>query len=274
MKVSVIIPVYNEEKVIGECVSSLKKQSAKDFEIIVIDDGSYDSTLEILQKFDVRIFKQNHHGPGVARNLGAKHAKGKILVFVDADMTFDSNFLRNLCKPIQENKSNGTFSKEEYVSNWDNIWSLCWNINSNLPPKRRLPLDYPDTQKVFRAILKSEFDKVHGFSKRGYTDDYTLSEKLGYEAQLAHGAIFYHRNPDDLSEAFKQAKWIGKREYKLGIFGALFAFLRASLPLSLIIGVYKSIKYSTFEFVIFKVIYDFGIEEGILEMIFTRKLSK
>src|SRR5258708_40324123 len=100
MKVSVIIPVYNEEEVIGECLSSLKKQSAKDFEIIVVDDGSYDSTLEILQAFDVRIFKQNHHGPGVARNLGAKHAKGKILVFVDADMTFDRDFVKNLSKPI------------------------------------------------------------------------------------------------------------------------------------------------------------------------------
>src|SRR5258706_12770209 len=248
MLISVIIPVFNEEKVIGECLDSLKLQSLKGFEIIVVDDGSTDSTLEIAKKFDAKIFEQNHHGPGVARNLGAKHAKGKILVFVDADMTFESNFLRNLCKPIQKNKIKGTFSKEEYVSNWDNVWSLCWNINSNLPSKRRLPLNYPDTQKVFRAILKSEFDRVHGFSKGGYTDDYTLSHKLGYEAVAAPNAIFYHKNPDNLSEAYNQAKWIGKREYKLGILGAVVAFLRASFPISLIIGIYKSLKFSVYEF--------------------------
>src|SRR5258708_287940 len=104
----------------------------------------------------------------MASNLGAKQAKGKILVFVDADMTFHPNFLQKLIEPILKEKAQGTFSKDEYVSNWENIWAKCWNINEGLPPKRRLPLSKPNHQKVFRSILKSEFDRVGGFSKGGY----------------------------------------------------------------------------------------------------------
>lgn len=279
MLISVIIPTYNEEKNISDCVLSLRKQKEKNFEIIVVDDGSLDNTVKILKSLKVKFFGQKHQGPAFARNLGAKHAKGKILVFVDADMTFDTKFLQNLTEPIKKNRITGTFSKEEYVSNWDNIWAKCWNINENLPSKRRLPLNYPDHQKVFRAILKSEFDKVDGFSKGGYTDDYTLSEKLGIEAIAAPHAVFYHKNPDTLGEVFHQAKWVGKREYKLGFLGKIVTLLRVSLPISILNGLIKSFQISNFKntrysFQIFKIVYDMGIFIGILEMIFMGKLSK
>lgn len=293
MLISVIIPTYNEEKVILECLASLQKYSEKDFEIICVDDGSTDTTMQKLRSAsktfeNLRLIEQKHQGPAMARNLGAKNAKGEILVFVDSDMTFDSDFLPNLVKPIIQGKSTGTFSKEEYVGNWENVWARCWNINENLPAKRRLPINYPDTQKVFRAILKSEFNRVSGFSKGGYTDDYSLSEKLGYEAIEANsaifypkdkksdreGAIFYHRNPDSLMEVFNQAKWVGKREYKFGILGLAIALLRSSLPVSFVIGIYKAISILNFKFLIFKLIYDLGIFVGILEMILTGKTSK
>src|SRR3989344_1367122 len=200
MKVTVIIPTYNEEDVIGDCLESLSKQTYHDFEIIVVDDGSTDKTIEVLQKFQIpnskfQILRQKHGGPGAARNLGAGRASGEVLVFVDADMTFDKNFLKNLVKPILSGKTKGTFSKYEYVSNWENVWARCWNINQNWEERRRHPKYYPDKQKVFRAILKSEFDKVGGFTPGGYTDDYSLYEKLGYMAVSAQGAIFYHKNP-------------------------------------------------------------------------------
>lgn len=288
MKVSVIIPTYNEEKVILECLKSLDEQFEKEFEVILVDDGSTDKTLGVIssyrpKKYKLKILKQNHQGPAMARNLGAKHASGKILVFVDADMTYDSNFLQKLIEPITQNKAKGTFGKEEYVSNWENVWAKCWNINSDLPEKRRLPLNYPDHQKVFRAILKSEFDKVNGFSKGGYTDDWTLSKKLGYEAVNAPEAIFYHKNPDTLKEVYKQAKWIGKREYKLGFVGTLITLMRASLPVSLIVASWKArVKfwplprefYMQLHFFIFKIVYDFGIFVGILEMLITHKTAK
>ncbi|MEI7563969.1 MAG: glycosyltransferase family A protein [bacterium] len=67
-KTSVIIPMYNESRYIGRCLDSLLSQSYKDFEVVLIDDGSTDHTIEIAQKYDVIILQQQHGGPGNARN--------------------------------------------------------------------------------------------------------------------------------------------------------------------------------------------------------------
>ena len=280
MKLSVIIPTYNEEKVVGECISSLDKQTYSDFETIMVDDGSTDGTLDILKalrgKIDnLKILKQKHKGPGAARNLGANEARGDILVFVDADMTFDRNFLKNLVRPIVSGSAKGTFSKYEYVSNWDNIWARCWNVNEGWEEKKRHLKNYPDTQKVFRAVLKKEFDKVGGFDPQGgYMDDWTLSKKLGYEAVSAPGAIFYHQNPESLGEIFRQARWIGKRPYKLGIVGDFVSLIRSSFPFSIIIGIFKSTFGGNLGFLVFKPVYDFGIFMGVIQKLFGGKLAK
>lgn len=279
MKISVIIPTYNEKDVLEKCIESLGFESHPEFEIIVVDDGSTDGTFQILKNLKsslhgFKFVKQNHKGTGAARNLGAKFTNGKILVFVDADMTFDKYFLAKLVGPIERGKVKGTFSKEEFVSNWGNVWAKCWSTNEGWETKRRHPKHYPDSQPVFRAILKSEFDRVGGFTPGGYDDDWSLYKKLGYEAVNAEEAIFYHKNPSTLVEVFNHAKWVGKRNYKLGSLGYLVALVRASLPVSLVIGAIYSIRYSLPPFVVFKIFYDFGIFVGIIGMLLTGRRSK
>jgi len=291
VKVSVIIPTYNEEGVIGVCLESLSKQTYKDLEIIVADDGSTDTTsLKLrgaVKTYGIKVFTQEHMGPGAARNLGASKASGEILVFVDADMTFAPDFLEKLVEPIVESQTppfrlrsgscqtRGTFSKDEYVSNWENIWARCWNMNRGWEPKRRHPKNYPDKQKVFRAILKSEFEKAGGFDvNRGYNDDWSLSEKLGYKADVVSGAVFYHKNPDNLVEIFEHAKWVAKRKYKLGIFGIVYNLLVFSFPESIWIGFWKSLFKKEPLFIVFKIVYDLGIFIGIIEYFLFGKVSK
>lgn len=276
MKLSIIIPTYNERRVLVKAIESLGEQTFTDFEIIVVDDGSTDGTKEILNNLsntlkDFKYYLEEHKGAGAARNLGASYAKGDILVFVDADMTFDKYFVEKLTDPILKNISKGTFSKEEYVENWDNIWSRCWNINEGWEDKKRHPKNFPDHEPVFRAILKSEFEKVGGFTPGGYNDDWSLSQKLGYQAVAAPGAVFYHKNPGTLKETFEQAKWVGKRKYKFGIIGYFAALIRTSLPISLVVGSWKAIKNKEAAFLIFKIVYDLGIFFGVLDyMIFKR----
>lgn len=284
MKVSIIIPAFNEEKVISNCLDSLRKQTYKDVEIIVVDDGSTDKTLDVLSKFEIRnsrfeILKQNHLGAGNARNLGAKHALGKILVFVDADMEFEKNFIEKLIYPILYKQFIGTFSKEEYVLNKDNVWSKCWNINKGLPFNKMHPINYPDEQNVFRAILKSEFDRVGGFKPIGYIDDHTLAEKLGIKAQVAPDAIFYHQNPDNLQEIYKQARWIGKSEFKRRkisneLIMKLITMIRYSLLLSILNGVIGTIRFSLPQYILFKIIYDLGIEISLFNSFFGEQKYK
>lgn len=299
--VSVIIPVYNEEEVIIDCLNSLKDQTYKPLEIIVVDDGSTDKTLNIIENLKLKnvdkstfssqienltLLCQKHLGPGSARNLGAKYAKGYILVFVDADMTFDKNFIKDLVSPILRGETIGTFSKNEMVANYDNIWSICWNINRSLPPDRMLPTNYPDTAPVFRAILKKEFDKVGGFDTTGeYTDDWSLSRKLGVQSTAAGGAIYYHSNPSSLVEIWHQARWIGKNEFISGNFvRKLRSLIWYSLPVSLVIGFFKSIVKSQVlaqrslgavgSFVIFKLLYDLAIWISVTKSFFGEKKAK
>ena len=260
--ISIVIPTFNEQKTIGECLKSLKNQTYKPIEITVVDDGSSDSTRNIVEDSqNIKLLTQGHKGPGQARNLGAANAKGEILVFVDADMTLDKNFIRDLVKPIVEGKTIGTFSKNEMVKNKDNIWSNCWNINKNLPKDRMIPKDYPNEAPVFRAILKSEFKKVGGFDETGeYTDDWSLSKKLGKKSTAVSGAIYYHSNPDSVIEVWMQARWIGKNEFISGnLLRKAKSLFFYSLPVSFVVGLFKSIINLSFYFLFFKLIYDLAI---------------
>src|SRR3989344_5567500 len=266
--ISVIIPAFNEEKTIGGCLNSIKNQSYKQMEIIVVDDGSSDSTRNIVKGFsDIKLLTQSHKGPGQARNLGASNAKGEILIFVDADMTFDKNFIGDLVKPIVDEKTIGTFSKNEMVKNKDNVWSNCWNINKNLPRDRMIPDDYPNHAPVFRAILKKEFERVNGFETSGqYTDDWSLSRKLGRRSMVASGAVYYHSNPESLKEIWKQARWIGKNEFLSGDLPrkikSLFFY---SFPVSFTFAILKSFMNLNVYFQVFKIVYDFGVFVSVMK---------
>lgn len=270
MKLSIIIPVYNEEKVIANCLKSLASQTAKNFEIIVVDDGSTDNSKQFAA------LSQKHKGPGAARNLGAKKAKGKILVFVDADMEFDLDFLTKLISPIESGKAIGTFSKDEYLLNKDNALARCWNLNLGRSANKMHPDNYPNEQEVFRAILKSEFDKSGGFDEHiGYTDDWSISRKLGKLAVVAPAAKFSHRNSETLKEVWVQARWFGKNEFLTkNLTRKLFNLLRYNPFTGLVMGVYGAVKFNEPQFLPFKIVYDTAVFVSVLKSFVNEQKSK
>ncbi|MFH1307819.1 MAG: glycosyltransferase family A protein [archaeon] len=209
-KVSVVIPTYNEEKDIPKAIESLRKQSYKNIEIIIVDDGSSDNTINKIKKFEnIRLLRQNHKGPGEARNLGAKNAKGKILAFADSDMTFDKNYIKNLIKPILDNKKIvGTTHDYEVVENPENIWSRCWG--KVRIDRRKVDLNGGKLKTAFRAIRKDKFLELGGFDSRyGYADDLTLWFKHKEGPVVAKNTTCYHKNPETFKEVYKQSRWIG-----------------------------------------------------------------
>lgn len=84
---SVLIPVYNRAACVRECIDSILAQTFPDYEIIAIDDGSTDGTQEVLRSYGdrIKVLKQDNQGPEIARNLGAVHAGGEYLAFLDSD---------------------------------------------------------------------------------------------------------------------------------------------------------------------------------------------
>lgn len=281
MKVSIIIPTFNEEKVILSCLESLKKQSLKDIEIIVIDDGSSDKTVALVSNLksemkNLTLLTQNHNGPGAARNLAASKAQGEILVFVDADMEFDPNFIQMLTGQIEKDKVIGTFSKDEYLLNKDNALARCWNLNLGRKFDRMIPASYPNESPVYRAILKEKFNQVGGFDiKIGYTDDWSLSRKLGQKAINSSGAVFYHRNPETLAEVWTQARWFGKNEFLTGsLIRKLYNLYRYFPPLAILKGLTGAVLFKEIEFVNFKIVYDTAVFTSVFRSFFSEQKNK
>jgi glycosyltransferase involved in cell wall biosynthesis len=204
VKVSIIIPMYNESRYIGRCLDSLKNQSYKDFEIILIDDGSKDNTIKIAEwykkNFKLTILKQQHGWPGKARNRWAKEAKWDILMFVDADMYFDSKLIESLIQPILTWKEIWTSHGREYVWNIENPIARAYqSIRGHYDPNN-------NRSWIFRAILKSKFLERWWFdTNKWYTDD-DLS-KYGLSLHVPK-AIIYHNNPEKLKEIFKHSIWV------------------------------------------------------------------
>lgn len=266
MKVSIILAVYNEEQYISKCIQTLLSQTEAELEILIIDDGSKIpvSSLKIthLNNSTLHVFRTNHDGPAKARNYGVSQSNGNIVVFLDGDMYFEPDFIAQLIEPIIKGNAKGTFSSQEYVANWENVWARCWNWEQGLYGTLRIKAQ-DNMVRDFRAILKSEFVRVGGFDDTGYTDTWTLSKKLGY-LPLETQARYYHFNPETLKEVIHQAKWIGGRIRKLGILGKFIAMLRSSIPLSLVVATVKAIRMRSLEMFIFKVVYDYGIFLGIL----------
>lgn len=108
MKVSVILPVYNVASYLPKCLESLQNQSLSDIEIICVNDGSQDNSLEILQKYAaadsrIKVIDQPNAGPGVARNNGIKAARGEYVGFVDPDDWADKDMFAKMYQTAVEN---------------------------------------------------------------------------------------------------------------------------------------------------------------------------
>ena len=95
-KFSIIVPAYNMEKYIKRTLDSIKKQSFKDYEVIVIDDGSTDKTVEVAKKAKVKVIEHKHAGLSVVRNAAIKEAKGDYIVMLDSDDWWDKDLLKKL----------------------------------------------------------------------------------------------------------------------------------------------------------------------------------
>lgn len=110
MKISAIIPIYNTSLYLSKCIDSILEQTYPDFEIICIDDGSTDTSLQICKQYadkneNIRVYQQSNQGVAAARNLGLKHATGEYVSFVDSDDWLEPDMYEKLVRSAEENKS-------------------------------------------------------------------------------------------------------------------------------------------------------------------------
>lgn len=109
-QISVVIPAYNAERTIVKTIESVQQQTFKDFELIVINDGSCDRTLELLQSIEdkrLKIFSYNNGGLPTARNRGLSHATGEFITFIDADDLWTADKLEAQLAALQQHPKAG-----------------------------------------------------------------------------------------------------------------------------------------------------------------------
>lgn len=112
-KFSVIVPVYNVEKYIEKCIDSIEKQTFKDYEVIVVNDGTKDNSIELIKDRKVKIINQKNKGLSAARNTGVKHAKGEYLIFLDSDDYWEEDLLKEINNSLEDDPDVVRFQIQE-----------------------------------------------------------------------------------------------------------------------------------------------------------------
>ncbi|MBQ3307520.1 MAG: glycosyltransferase [Bacilli bacterium] len=120
-KFSIIIPVYNVEDYIKDCLESVKKQTFKDYEVIVVNDGTKDQSMDIVKNYDVKVINQENQGLSGARNTGAKEAKGEYIIFLDSDDWIENNLLEEISKALEDNPDLVRFQIRKVFEKKDSI---------------------------------------------------------------------------------------------------------------------------------------------------------
>lgn len=168
-KVSVIIPIYNAEKFLRECLDSVTNQTLKDIEIVCVDDGSTDTTINILNEYSekdkrIRVLIQENKGAGAARNLGLKNATGEYLSFLDSDDFFELDMLENFYQKAKEENSDIVVCNFDYFNN--NSKEIIKNNEDVIPIMENVSIFdrtvlKDETLKWFKEFVCNKFFKKH-----------------------------------------------------------------------------------------------------------------
>lgn len=182
LKVSVIIPVFNGEKMIKRCIESVLNQTLSDIEIIVVNDGSTDLTADVLSGFEnIKVIEQENRGQGMARNIGMDAATGDYIGFVDADDTIEPQMYEKMyALAVDNNAEIVQCNLTDIYPNGDKKIQLSdfegmVEITDNADYMSRYMAGYIHSYEVCNKIFKCEFIRdtklKFGDTKKYFSED-------------------------------------------------------------------------------------------------------
>ena len=221
-EVSIIIPMHNATDYIEKCLSGISRQSKKNIEIILVDDGSTDDTVQKAEKYGFRIVMLKNGGnPSKARNFGSKKASGNIFIFVDSDIVLKPDSIERIVSKFSRRgviSVSGVYTKETpaagFFSQLQNL-ILCYRLS-------KLPEIVTFTNSAFCAIKRDAFETIHGYNEgMSYFEDVEIGNRLtrnGYKLRIDSSLSVTHlKNFNHWSlicDYFKKAAVSGMYKHK------------------------------------------------------------
>lgn len=212
-KISVIIPVYNAEMYIGKCIESIQAQTFTDWQLILVDDGSKDNSLEVCKEYasyDKRIFvmHQSNSGAGMARNAGIEQAVGEYVVFVDSDDYVSPDYLNLLSRhnedlvyiDIEAISESGKVLRKEYMSRYRGLAKEDF-IRAQMTGK----INWGGVRKAVRRSLLNNYSIRYSNTRVG--EEALLSFKELHYARsysFIDQVVYYYIQRDDSLSHIKQ----------------------------------------------------------------------
>lgn len=219
--ISLIIAIYNRKDELFELLNSLSHQTDKDFEVIIVDDGSLINlrpTADLFQEsLSIEFFRKDNSGPGLSRNYGARRAKNDWLVFVDSDVIVENNYIENIKNNLQEFKCDA-FGGADKAHKGFNLMqkAISYSMTSVFTTggirgnKKAVTKFQPRSFNM--GVRKSAFEKVGGFSEMRIGEDPDLSMKLwenGFTTAFFNNIGVYHKRRVDFGKFSKQVYQFG-----------------------------------------------------------------
>jgi glycosyltransferase involved in cell wall biosynthesis len=188
--VSVIIPVYNVENYLHQCLDSVLNQTLSDIEIICVNDESTDSSLDILEEYAardsrVKIITQKNAGAGAARNTGLRTATGEYLSFLDSDDFFELDMLEKAYSTCLSNKLDFVVFRSDIYNNDRNIFVPQYaTIRTDLLPRKEI-FSYRDIEKdIFKVFVGWAWDKL-------FRREFVISNNLLFQEQRTTNDLLF-----------------------------------------------------------------------------------
>jgi cellulose synthase/poly-beta-1,6-N-acetylglucosamine synthase-like glycosyltransferase len=211
---SIVVPAHNEATDIGQSLRSLAESDYPDFEVILVDDGSTDSTAEIVERLrlpNVRVLRQRNGGKASALNRGLAAARHEVIVMVDADTVFERDTLRQLVLPLHD-PSVGAVSGNTKVANrhgllgrWQHIeYVVNFNLDRRLFEVLNCMPTVPGAVGAFRRRALSEIGGVSGATLAEDTDLTIALGRAGWRVVYAERARAWTDAPASLGDLWRQ----------------------------------------------------------------------
>lgn len=218
MKYSVIVPVFNRPDEVDELLQSLGEQSLKDFEVIIVEDGSKNPCKDVCDKFagilDLYYYYKENSGPGQSRNFGAEHARGEWLIVVDSDVVLPKGYLEAVEKELEE-KGDGLAAWGGPDATHPDFTPIQKAISYSMTSffttggirggKAKLDKFYPRSFNM--GIRREVYLELGGFTKMRFGEDIDFSYRIveaGYRSCLFPTAWVWHKRRTDLRKFFRQ----------------------------------------------------------------------